>query len=71
MLRVQLAAVNLAERETGAAALPHFSADDAELASVFRNRAHRIASEVEATERRLALLPVARKLALEQVENGH
>ncbi len=53
------------------AALPHFSADDAELASVFRNRAHRIASEVEATERRLALLPVARKLALEQVENGH
>ena len=31
MLRVQLAAVNLAERETEAAALRHFSADDAEL----------------------------------------
>lgn len=70
MLRVQLAAVNLAERETEIAALLHFSVDDAERASVLRNRALRIASEVEATGRRLELLPVARKFALDQAEKA-
>jgi hypothetical protein len=70
MLRVQLAAVNIAERETEIAALLHFSVDDAERASVLRNRALRIASEVEATGRRLELLPVARKFALDQAEKA-